>query len=62
MPFGHKAGLPPSKKYLLMRQPHFYEHISGFPVYKKESETLHKSKLFSIKKNPPALSIPGDFS
>ena len=21
MPFGHKAGLPPSKKYLLMRQP-----------------------------------------
>ena len=22
MPFGHKAGLPPSKKYLLMRQPH----------------------------------------
>lgn len=41
---------------------YFYEHISGFPVYKKESETLHKSKLFSIKKNPPALSIPGDFS
>ena len=24
MPFGHKAGLPPSKKYLLMRQPLFY--------------------------------------
>ena len=23
MPFGHKAGLPPSKKYLLMRQPLF---------------------------------------
>ena len=23
MPFGHKAGLPPSKKYLLMRQPRF---------------------------------------
>ncbi len=21
MPFGHKAGLPPSKKYLLVRQP-----------------------------------------
>ena len=24
MPFGHKAGLPPSKKYLLMRQPLFH--------------------------------------
>ena len=23
MPFGHKAGLPPSKKYLLMRQPRY---------------------------------------
>ena len=21
-PFGHKAGLPPSKKYLIVRQPH----------------------------------------
>ena len=29
MPFGHKAGLPPSKKYLLVRQPRFLIKISG---------------------------------
>lgn len=30
MPFGHKAGLPPSKKYLLMRQPLFPYCTSAF--------------------------------
>ena len=29
MPFGHKAGLPPSKKYLLMRQPQMIDTING---------------------------------
>ena len=39
MPFGHKAGLPPSKKYLLMRQPLFLTdsyHKGG--AYEKFSE------------------------
>ena len=31
MPFGHKAGLPPSKKYLLMRQPLFFSHVRALP-------------------------------
>ena len=30
MPFGHKAGLPPSKKYLLMRQPLIKIGATGF--------------------------------
>ena len=30
MPFGHKAGLPPSKKYLLVRQPHFLQKTCIF--------------------------------
>lgn len=37
MPFGHKAGLPPSKKYLLMRQPLFL-----LAVTKKVGENLSK--------------------
>ena len=31
MPFGHKAGLPPSKKYLLMRQPLTSVTVQSFP-------------------------------
>lgn len=40
---------------------YFYEHISGFPVYKKESETLHKSKLFFHKKKSPGTFHTGGF-
>ena len=35
-PFGHKAGLPPSKKYLLVRQPHFY-YCPSFKSFTRRS-------------------------
>ena len=41
--FGHKAGLPPSKKYLLMRQPLFLYIMYHFLLY------LSTSLLFFIK-------------
>jgi len=49
MPFGHKAGLPPSKKYLLMRQPLFFAcsslaGIERFEVY----APLRSSQQFQI--------------
>ena len=40
MPFGHKAGLPPSKKYLLMRQPLF---LNG-----KELTFMQRLRLFFV--------------
>jgi len=40
MPFGHKAGLPPSKKYLLMRQPHFLQKTWIFVRSREGAEQL----------------------
>ena len=45
MPFGHKAGLPPSKKYLLMRQPLFYlslVFLTGVAYNRKEKQKRGK--------------------
>ena len=40
MPFGHKAGLPPSKKYLLMRQPHLADVELTDQEFKRIEEAL----------------------
>ena len=64
-PFGHKAGLPPSKKYLLVRQPlslsmliFFYHIIQGnftllLPATASTVETVNNAQLLH---NPSALT------
>ncbi len=48
MPFGHKAGLPPSKKYLLMRQPLFF-HIFLAGGFDKEIQVWYtKAEILDI--------------
>ena len=51
MPFGHKAGLPPSKKYLLMRQPLYddLQHWTKAVVsYIRRSRLFHFRKVFTV--------------
>ena len=53
MPFGHKAGLPPSKKYLLVRQP----HISGETI-----ETILKEESVLFPAEHPAHATSHEIS
>ena len=53
MPFGHKAGLPPSKKYLLMRQPQLFVPQASQSSYDRRTEL---EVLFAI---PSAQSACG---
>ena len=43
MPFGHKAGLPPSKKYLLVRQPPLFSLL-----FELEFNYVNSAKLLAV--------------
>ena len=61
-PFGHKAGLPPSKKYLIVRQPLFYQCdlvTEKFFVLRYDKATINKQERGGEHENQ-AQSRSGD--